>query len=221
MKKHLIALPLAALAVISMTGCSYPGSDEVANEYYEQVRGQQGQTQPQPGTPAPAQPTQDAEQGSQSPSTEAESSAPAEAPAGTEAAAPSQEAGTTIDLGGDDVEGTVYLEAIQGFSPEMDKYVIDGDTIHYAKYTCLGEDKGLRVKGTLVPWDEAGEQYEIEWLRNTDVLNGPLSYDDDVLDTSMLGNAGGGIASTDLEAEQAAFSSMCLEAGEAIAGFVL
>lgn len=217
MKKHLIALPLAALAVIGMTGCT-----AVVVPDDPQATVSLAPTQPAPSQESEAaQSSQDAEQGWQTPTTEAESSAPAEAPAGTEAAAPSQEAGTTIDLGGDDVEGTVYLEAIQGFSPEMDKYVIDGDTIHYAKYTCLGEDKGLRVKGTLVPWDETGEQYEIEWLRNTDVLNGPLSYDDDVLDTSMLGNAGGGIASTDLEAEQAAFSSMCLEAGEAIAGFVL
>lgn len=216
MKKHLIALPLAALAVISMTGCSYPGSDEVANEYYEQVRGQQGQTQTQtpPATPAPAQPSQGTEQGWQTPGSEAESSAPAE----TESAAPSQEAGTTIDLGSDEVKGTVYLEAVQSFSPYLSKFVIDGDTLHYTKYTCLGEDKGSRASGKLTAWSVNEEKKEIQWPGDSDLQTGPVAVTDQFLETIYV--TGDEMASSDLEAQQNAFSSMCLDAGQTIAEFV-
>ncbi|WP_140393307.1 hypothetical protein [Leucobacter sp. 7(1)] len=213
MKKHLIALPLAALAVISMTGCSYPGSDEVAAEYQKQVHEQQAQTQP--AAPAPAQPSQDAEQGWQTPGSEVESSAPAE----TESAAPSQEAGTTIDLGSDEVKGTVYLEAVQSFSPYLSKFVVDGDTLHYSRYTCLGEDEGSRATGMLKPWSVNEQKKEIQWPGDSDLQTGPVAVSDQFLETMYV--TGDEMATSDLEAQQNAFSSMCLDAGQSIAEFIL
>lgn len=213
MKKHLIALPLAALAVIGMTGCSYPGSDEVAAEYQKQVHEQQGQAQP--ATPAPAQPSQGTEQGWQAPDSGAGSSAPAE----TGSAAPSQETGTTIDLGSDEVEGTVYLEAVQSFSPYLSKFVIDGDTLHYTKYTCLGEDKGSRASGKLMAWSVNEDKKEIQWPGDTDLQTGPLAVTDQFLETSLV--TGDEMASSDIEAQQSAFSSMCMDAGQSIAEFIL
>lgn len=207
MKKHLIALPLAALAVISMTGCT---AVVVPDEPQATVTlAPQGE----------AQPSQNAEQGWQTPSTEVESSAPAEAPAEAESSAPSQEAGTTIDLGSDEVKGTVYLEAVQSFSPYLSKFVVDGDTLHYSRYTCLGEDEGSRATGMLKPWSVNEQKKEIQWPGDSDLQTGPLAITDQLLETSLV--TGGEMASSDLEAQKSNFSSMCLDAGQSIAEFIL
>lgn len=205
MKKHLIALPLVALAAIGMTGCT---AVVVPDEPQATV------------TLAPkdtsAQPSQSSEQGwqTQAPETGAETSAPTE----TGSAAPSQEAGTTIDLGSDGATGTVYLEAVQAFSPYMSKYVIDGDTVHYSKFTCVGEDKGARVKGTLTPWSTDKKQMEIKWSGNTDLDTGPFLVTDQAMETTLI--TGDDVAFSDLEAQKNTFSAMCLETGDAIASIV-
>lgn len=203
MKKHLIALPLAALAVVGMTGCT---AVVVPDEPQATVTlAPQGE----------AQPSQGAEQGWQTPDSEAESSAPAEA----EPTAPSQEAGTTIDLGSDEVKGTVYLEAVQSFSPYLSKFVVDGDTLHYSRYTCLGEDEGSRATGMLKPWSVNEQKKEIQWPGDSDLQTGPVAVTDQFLETIYV--TGDEMATSDLEAQQNAFSSMCLDAGQAIADFIL
>lgn len=207
MKKHLIALPLAALAVVGMTGCT---AVVVPDEPQATVTlAPQGE----------AQPSQGAEQGWQTPDSEPESSASAEVPAETESAAPSQEAGITLDLGSDDVKGTVYLEAVQSFSPYLSKFVIDGDTLHYSKYTCLGEDKGSRASGMLKAWSVNEDKKEIQWPGDSDLQTGPVAVSDQFLETMYV--TGDEMATSDLEAQQNAFSSMCMDAGQAIADFIL
>lgn len=207
MKKHLIALPLAALAVVGMTGCT---AVVVPDEPQATVTlAPQGE----------AQTSQDAEQGWQTPSTEVESSAPADAPAETGSAGPSKEAGITLDLGSDDVKGTVYLEAVQSFSPYLSKFVVDGDTLHYSKYTCLGEDKGSRASGMLKAWSVNEDKKEIQWPGDSDLQTGPVAVSDQFLETMYV--TGDEMASSDLEAQQNAFSSMCLDAGQAISDFIL
>lgn len=208
MKKHLMTLPLAALAVIGMSGCT---AVIVPDEPQATVT-----VSPQDSE---AQTSQDAEQGWQTPSTEVESSAPAEAPAEAEPSAPSQGPGTTIDLGSDEVKGTVYLEAVQSFSPYLSKFVVDGDTLHYTKYTCLGEDKGSRASGMLKAWSVNEEKKEIQWPGDSDLQTGPVAVTDQFLETMYV--TGDEMATSDLETQQNAFSSMCMDAGQAIADFIL
>ncbi|MEU3041576.1 hypothetical protein ABZ700_11595 [Streptomyces diastaticus] len=198
MKKHLMALPLAALAVIGMSGCT---AVVVPDEPQATVT-----VSPQDSD---AQPSQDAEQGSQTQDSETKPAVPSQ----------EQEAGTTIDLGGDEMKGTVYLEAVQSFSPYLSKFVVDGDTLHYSRYTCLGEDEGSRATGTLGAWHINEELQEIQWPGETDLQTGPLAITDQLLETSLV--TGDEMASSDLEAQKSRFSSMCMDAGQSIAEFIL
>lgn len=198
MKKKMIALPLAVLAVIGLAGCSYPGSDEIAAEYYEQARTSNGSaTAPAAAGTSTATAPADEEQAAAP-----EASEPAEE-------SPSASPRSTLDLssGDEDSEGKRYYMAVQKFSPTIDSWLIDGEKAHFTQYDCTG---AVTVKGTgtLEPF---GEEYWLEWDPGISVMDTQMIGTTFEITDEYLAQANGSddAATPDKAAEAQEFAQMC------------
>lgn len=117
----------------------------------------------------------------------------------------------------------MYLRAEQAFSPELERWVVDGAELHYTRYSCTGQvqhevygeltDDGSGV--TTVSWE--GDSPESGWgssstesyLVVTDRTLTPLDGDSTT------------IASTRTELELEDYTRICTDAGKDLAGFML
>ncbi|MGO1971606.1 MAG: hypothetical protein ACTH2Q_01480 [Propionibacteriaceae bacterium] len=121
----------------------------------------------------------------------------------------------------DDV--TVYLHAIQAFSPKVDWWRVDGEDLSYKQVNCLGR-KIIDATGTLGPdedgvrevtWDEANplaaDGGEVSGLQSQLEINENHLVEEGMPDDDR--------ATSDIEPERDRFLAMCKEAGETVADF--
>ncbi|WP_433674794.1 hypothetical protein [Microbacterium gorillae] len=133
--------------------------------------------------------------------------APTEAPAAEE---PDENA---VDLSTE--EGTVYLHAVQAFSPRLERWVVDGDTLIFQELDCLGRTK-KDVTANLV--DTGADTYLATWEGDNPLMHSPQSKLT-ITDTALTPDYGE-IASSRAEAQADIYQNMCIEAGGAIASFI-
>lgn len=186
-----------ALTAVAVTGCAYPGDAPT--------------TEPAPTVTVTVPPDAPAE---------ADSSADAETSPGVtedDAAVKDDSSVDEVDLAPGD--GVQYLHAVQAFSPLLESWVIDqdGGSLSYMRYTCLGrlDDGGT---GAIAPYK--GDKWQVTWdgdspLRLTSGATERVSITDRAL---VLGTES---ATSSIEIELEKYLSMCHDAGETIANFVL
>ncbi len=113
--------------------------------------------------------------------------------------------------------GTQYLTAVSGFSPLLESWVVDqaAGVASYTRYSCTGavDSTGTGAivedaKGYQITWD--GEPPLLYVKGQTDTLN--------VTERSL--QAGGQVATADVNAEMAKFTELCGKAGKDVADFV-
>lgn len=184
-----------ALATIALTGCSYPGADQAESE-----------PAPATTTTAPDRPDENTD--------ETEDNEPTR----------DDETQESVETSADEVDlapehGVQYLHAIQAFSPLLESWVVDqdGGSLSYMRYTCLGrlDDGGT---GAIAPYK--GDKWQVAWdgdspLRLTSGATERVSITDRAL---VLGTES---ATSSIEIELEKYLSMCHDAGETIASFVL
>lgn len=194
-----MSLSLVAAALLGKTACtSYPGSDEIAAEYYAQVRAEAASEQPLPS---------DAEQ---PPESAAEEPATEQTPSDT--AAP--EVSTPQ-------AGTEYFQANQRFSPVLDKWVIDGTSASFKQYSCTGSVTA-EGNGTLEPAGSTGESFSLTWdpaTTGVDMVGRQLEITDRYL--SQAYGIDDGAAVTDKKAAAVKFTKMCGELGDTVLKILL
>lgn len=209
MRKALIALPLAVLTMIGLAGCTaveVPDKPQATVILTPQTDKDSPATTDTPSAPPaevqPGQPTQ-------------ASSVPAES------AEQTQKTGTTLDLEADGVEGTVYLQAVQDFSPYLNEFIVDGDTILYKRFNCLG--KQAEHSGTLNNW--GGEGKWVEWGSSVSAdamapSTGGTVITATTMDTTSITISQINEATTEADAQTRHLRAMCLETGDTILNVV-
>lgn len=147
-------------------------------------------------------------------SAEASTSAPSddESPEAEATADPTKAAAVTLDSGAD------YARAVQAFSPHIELWTIDGDSIEYVDRSCVStKAEGV---GTLGP-DQGGVR-EVTWSGNENPLNPHaqltinLEIDDEHLSEAGLSTSWW--STPDVEDQEREFIEMCIEAGETVTG---
>lgn len=182
-----------ALAALALTGC-----------VVERVpTGAQGQ-QP-PATSAP--------------STEAETPTEGSRDGGTEEGGQDESTGETVDLGVEDGQ-TQYVRAIQAFSPELERWVVDDNAgeVTYRLVNCLGQVQAEGV-ATLEPVEGGESQWYATWIGESPIPNVAAEQVRLEITANALTNFGD-VATSRTEIETGNFTRMCTEAGEAVAEFV-
>ncbi|MBP1325063.1 hypothetical protein JOF28_000295 [Leucobacter exalbidus] len=198
MKKQAIALSLVAAVLLGTTACtSYPGSDEIAAEYYAQVRAEAAAEQ----IPSDTEQQQD--------------------PAAQEPAVEQPASETDSSKGTAPQSGTEYFQANQRFSPVLDKWVVDGTTVSFKQYSCAGSVTG-EGNGTLAPTGYADGSLEITWdpdATGVDSVGRNLEITDRYL--SQLHGIDDGAAIVDKKAAAVKFTKMCGELGDTVLKLLL
>ena len=190
MKKNVIALPLAALAMLGMTGCT---AVVVPDEPQATVTlGPQEDA----GTPTASDPADDQVDQPEQPK---QSEQPAE----------SQSSTLDLDAGDEGSEGTRYYMAAQKFSPTLDSWLVDGEKAHFTQYDCTGA-VAVKGTGTLEPYGEENE-YLLEWDPGISVMDTQMIGSTFVITEEYLAQSNGGTnaATPDKAGEAAEFAQMC------------
>lgn len=147
-------------------------------------------------------------------SAEAPTSTPSddESPEADATADPTKTRAVTLDSGAD------YARAVQAFSPYIELWTIDGDSIKYEDRNCVKtKSEGT---GTLEP-DEGGLRH-VRWdgeespLDPNALLTVDLEIDDEHLTEPGLPKQDWSVP--DVEGQEKKFVEMCLEAGETVTG---
>lgn len=188
MKKNVIALPLVALALIGMTGCT---AVVVPDE---------------PQATVTLGPQEDAGTRTASDPADDQVDQP-EQPKQSEQPAESQNSTLDLDAGDEGSEGTRYYMAAQKFSPTLDSWLIDGEKAHFTQYNCTGAVT-VRGTGTLEPY---GEEYWLEWdpgisAMDTQMIGTTFEITDEYL---AQANGAANAATPDKAAEAQEFVQMC------------
>lgn len=193
-----MGLSLVAAVLLGMTACtSYPGSDEIAAEYYAQARAEAASERFLPADPG--QP--------QDPASE------------TAAEQPSSEADKPKSVLPEGA--TEYFQANQRFSPVLDIWVVDGTTASFKQYTCSGSLTAEGM-GTLAPTGYSDGSLEIKWdpdATGVDLVGRNLEITDRYL--SQMHGIDDGAAITDKPAAAAKFTKMCGELGDTVLKLLL
>ncbi|WP_345078768.1 hypothetical protein [Brachybacterium paraconglomeratum] len=218
MKKKMLALPaMAATALIVLSGCSVVIEDGPKN----QEPTAQGTTAPVTTEP------------SDEPTEVEETAAPEASDGGDQETEPSdggsdQETESKLPpLKLTPDEGTLYLRAVQAFSPRLESWVLNeaGDEVHFVEYNCTGQAQH-DVYGTLTDYEtnDEGEFYTVTW-------QGPNPQESSTSRTDALEiterivvpkDAGSDeIASAGSEAVLNQYVGMCKGAGEMAVTFLL
>lgn len=210
MKKYLFAVPAIALTIAGLTGCIavVPSAD--------------------PQTVViPAQSSATSEDASASPGTndavETDTSASEEDPSLVDSVKDkvSEKAEKMIDLKPE--SGVMYLHASQAFSPGLDRWVVDGNEVHYKQYNCLGGQEE-EVYGTLSQKNAAENTYDVvfEGMSPELFLSGSSTEVIIMTERTLIREYGSGdeLATTNAELQTDKFIGMCKDAGETLVGFV-
>jgi hypothetical protein len=204
--KKILTTALTVIAVpLLLTGCIAVESAPQGSE--QQPPATQSAAPEQ--SPAPAEeitdaPTVDATEPADA---DGDDAAPTEFPATEE---PDENA---VDLSAED--GTVYLHAVQAFSPRLERWVVDGDTLIFQELDCLGRTK-KDVTANLV--DTGANTFLATWEGDNPLINSPQSALT-ITDTALTPDYGE-IASSRAEAQADIYQNMCIEAGGSIASFI-
>lgn len=198
--KKMFALPVAAAVVaLSMGGCVTVDNTPVSAPKTGQSSQEAQAPEPHPTEEAAPQPSDGGEPES-------------------ETAAPEIE---TIDLSPE--SGTLYLHAVQAFSPEFEAWTIDTEagTVEYRRYSCLGTTQGIGV-GSIAPREGGDEDaYMITWEgENPGRAGNGSSLQDRVTVSEKTLQSGSEVSTTHHDIEVERFTGLCKDAGEMVAGFV-
>lgn len=222
--KKMFALPvMVATAALALGGCVTVDNTPVSAPKTETT---EEAAQPQPAEEVDAPAPSDG-------GGEAEAPAPSDGGGeGTEALAPSDGGGESEGSPAPDAEevelspeeGTLYLRAIQGFSPELEAWTIDtdADAVEYRRYNCLGTTSSVGV-GTIAPREGGDEgDYLISWEGDSPMPAGSgASQEERVTMTDRTLEVSMDVSSTHHDIELERFGGMCKSTGEAVARFVL
>lgn len=205
--KKLVAALGVSVVALSLAGCISVESAPQGTQDDPPATSTQAPTADVAQSPAPAEAIADA------PSADATEPADADDTGQTEAPATEKSDENAVDLSAE--EGTVYLYAHQAFSPTLQRWVVDGDTILFQELDCLGRIK-QDVTASLV--DTGSDTYVATWDGQNPLINSPESKL--AITDSALTPDYGEIASSRAEAQADIYQDMCIEAGGAIADFL-
>lgn len=196
-----MAVMVSAVALLTVTGCSYPGDAEDRAAF----RGDGPDSSPVPSA--------------SSPSTRHET----ETPESTTRPKPDKEKGegsksdSLVSLEPD--SGVMYLQAIQHFSPKLERWVVDEEAgdVTYTRYTCVGS-VDAQGKGPLEQQDSG--LFHVTWSGNNPMRLSAGDYTEIEITEDTLTN---GIERSyaDAETVMAEYKGMCGKTGKGIADFVL
>ncbi|PRI10511.1 hypothetical protein [Leucobacter massiliensis] len=210
--KRITAGLATALLTLTVAGCSYPG-----NEGVEPIAAKTAT--PEPTSPSDAEPTEEP------------------TPEGTEelddlsatvTPAPSEKPEGELDSDADPIvlgeEGsTLYLRAIQAFSPELESWSVDLERgrVHYLRHTCIGSIEGEGY-GSVAPNEDS--VYADSWIVTWEGEN-PTEHSDSlttwatITDAALTADVDVSSVHTDIEMRE--YREMCLGAGEMLIDFIL
>lgn len=192
MKKQTLALPLAALALIGMTGCT---AVVVPDEPQATVT-----LAPQDGTSTTETNPVPEDSGSQEPAQSEQAEQPAE----------SQNSTLDLSAGDEGSEGTRYYMAEQKFSPTINSWLIEGTEVHFKQYNCTGAAV-VTGTGTLEPYGEENG-YLLEWDPGISVMDTQMIGDTFVITPEYMAQMNSidtNAATPDKAAEAQEFVQMC------------
>lgn len=220
MNKHLIAAPLAILAVLGMTSCTavavseHPQATvtiEPQGENGSGVLNLEGGSESSENSPTATPP-----------SSSEEEVKPDEKPSTSKLdLGASKDAGTTDSKTPEKstAKGTRYLKANQAFSPSLSVWDVDGEKVSYKEYNCLAKVVA-QGSGVLAPtgWDDGSQ--ELAWgpeSLNVEMVETYLVVAEDTL-TPSAGMEQAASTNKSWHAEQ--FTSMCAETGDTVVDIV-
>lgn len=124
---------------------------------------------------------------------------------------------------------TVYLLAVQGFTPELERWTVDEEMslLHYTRYSCIGSVQE-EVYASLVASEDVrattgGDLYTATWEGSNPMLAESRTTDFEITDRTLVRKNGlaDEVASVHLESVVAEFSGMCRDSRNAVANFVV
>lgn len=190
-------------------------------------------TGPEAGAPPPAKPSSTSAPSGSSTSTpggsDSSTTGPASTTTGSATSSPTA-AAKKVDLSGG--EGTVYVRAIQAFSPELEVWRVDleGKKIAFDKYNCAGRKvaavRSIAVEpATVAQPPEGAEVVQATWPSGKSNPYYPLSGSPtttfEVFEGYLRPRGTGDTATTDAEMATGSFVNSCGDTAGVVLDFVL
>lgn len=131
--------------------------------------------------------------------------------------------GKTINLGLPPDEGTMYLLANLAFNPWLDRWVVNGDEIHYQRYNCVGK-MTEEAYGVMSKAGTSDNMFDVEFdsLAPETLMGGSnwaqLEITERKLTTPHNVSEPSAITNTELAVNE--FTELCGDTAETVASFV-